>query len=89
LLKVVEYSDKIDMGLSPQTNSFYMFYFILTGLHWFHLLLGLGVLTYMYFSARRTARDAKQFAWFEGSGCYWHMVDLLWIVIFPLLYLMN
>lgn len=89
VLKILEYSDKIDMGLSPQTNSFYMFYFFLTGLHWFHLLLGLGVLTYMYFSARRPALDAKQFAWFEGAGCYWHMVDLLWIVLFPLLYLMN
>lgn len=89
VLKVIEYSGKIDMGLSPQSNSFYMFYFFLTGLHWFHLLIGLGVLTYMYFSARRPALDAKQFAWFEGAGCYWHMVDLLWIVLFPLLYLMN
>jgi nitric oxide reductase NorE protein len=89
VLKVVEYSDKVDMGLSPQTNNFYMFYFFLTGLHWFHLLLGLAVLAYMFFSARRPALDAKQFGWFEGAGCYWHMVDLLWIVLFPLLYLMN
>jgi nitric oxide reductase NorE protein len=89
VLKILEYSDTVDMGISPQTNSFYMFYFFLTGLHWFHLLLGLGALTYMYFSARRPALDAKQFAWFEGAGCYWHMVDLLWIVLFPLLYLMN
>jgi nitric oxide reductase NorE protein len=89
VLKIVEYSDKIDLGITPQTNSFYMFYFFLTGLHWFHLLLGLGVLTYMYLSARRPALDAKQFAWFEGCGCFWHMVDLLWIVLFPLLYLMN
>lgn len=89
VLKVIEYSDKVDMGITPQTNSFYMFYFFLTGLHWFHLLLGLGVLTYMYFSARRPALDARQFAWFEGCGCFWHMVDLLWIVLFPLLYLMN
>lgn len=89
VLKIVEYAGKIDMGITPQTNSFYMFYFVLTGLHWFHLLLGLGVLTYMYFSARRPVLDAKQFAWVEGGGCFWHMVDLLWIVLFPLLYLMN
>ena len=89
VLKIFEYHQKIDLGITPQTNSFYMFYFFLTGLHWFHLLLGLGVLTYMYFSARRLALDAKQFAWFEGCGCFWHMVDLLWIVLFPLLYLMN
>jgi nitric oxide reductase NorE protein len=89
LLKVVEYSGKLDAGITPQTNQFFMFYFVLTGLHWFHLAIGLAVLGYMYFSARRTSLDVKQFAWFEGAGCYWHMVDLLWIVLFPLLYLVN
>jgi nitric oxide reductase NorE protein len=89
VLKVIEYSGKIDAGITPQTNQFFMFYFVLTGLHWFHLAIGLAVLGYMYFSARRTALDIKQFAWFEGAGCYWHMVDLLWIVLFPLLYLVN
>jgi nitric oxide reductase NorE protein len=85
VLKVIEYSGKLDAGITPQTNQFFMFYFVLTGLHWFHLAIGLGVLGYMYFSARRMSLDVKQFAWFEGAGCYWHMVDLL----FPLLYLVN
>jgi nitric oxide reductase NorE protein len=89
VLKIIEYSGKLDAGITPQTNQFFMFYFVLTGLHWFHLAIGLAVLGYMYFSARRTSLDAKQFAWFEGAGCYWHMVDLLWIVLFPLLYLVN
>jgi len=89
VLKVIEYSGKLGAGITPQTNQFFMFYFVLTGLHWFHLAIGLAVLGYMYFSARRTALDIKQFAWFEGAGCYWHMVDLLWIVLFPLLYLVN
>jgi nitric oxide reductase NorE protein len=89
VLKVVEYSGKLDAGITPQTDQFFMFYFVLTGLHWFHLAIGLAVLGYMYFSARRTSLDVKQFAWFEGAGCYWHMVDLLWIVLFPLLYLVN
>src|SRR5260370_40499676 len=53
VLKVIEYSGKVDAGISPQTNQFFMFYFVLTGLHWFHLAIGLAVLTYMYFSARR------------------------------------
>lgn len=89
VLKLIEYSGKLEAGITPQTNQFFMFYFVLTGLHWFHLAIGLAVLGYMYFSARRTALDNKQFAWFEGAGCYWHMVDLLWIVLFPLLYLVN
>lgn len=89
VLKVVEYVGKIDAGITPQTNTFCMFYFLLTGLHWFHLLLGLAVLTYLLVSARRKRRDARQLAWFEGGGCFWHMVDLLWIVLFPLIYLLN
>ena len=89
VLKIVEYVGKIDAGITPQTNSFYMFYFLLTGLHWFHLLLGLAVLTYLLVSARRKRHDARQLAWFEGGGCFWHMVDLLWIVLFPLIYLLN
>jgi nitric oxide reductase NorE protein len=43
----------------------------------------------MCFSARRPVLDAKQFGWFEGTGCYWHLVDLLWIILFPLLYMVN
>ena len=89
VLKIIEYSSKVDAGLTPQTNNFFMLYYVLTGLHWFHLAIGLGALTYMFFSARRPALDTKQFGWFEGFGCYWHMVDLLWIVLFPLLYLVN
>lgn len=89
VLKIVEYAGKFDAGITPQTNSFYMFYFLLTGLHWFHLLLGLAVLTYLLVSARRKRHDARQLAWFEGGGCFWHMVDLLWIVLFPLIYLLN
>jgi len=88
-LKVVEYIGKIDAGITPQTNTFYMFYFLLTGLHWFHLLLGLVVLSYLLVSARRKTHTAAQFAWFEGGGCFWHMVDLLWIALFPLIYLLN
>jgi nitric oxide reductase NorE protein len=89
VLKVVEYVGKIDVGITPQTNTFYMFYFLLTGLHWFHLILGLAVLSYLLVSARRKRHDARQLAWLEGGGCFWHMVDLLWIVLFPLIYLLN
>jgi nitric oxide reductase NorE protein len=89
VLKVVEYVGKIDAGITPQTNTFYMFYFLLTGLHWFHLLLGLAVLTYLLVSARRQHHTAGQLGWFEGGGCFWHMVDLLWIALFPLIYLLN
>jgi nitric oxide reductase NorE protein len=88
-LKVIEYAQKVDAGITPQTNDFFMFYFVLTGLHWFHLILGLAVLTYMLHATRKPALTDKQFSWVEGGGCFWHMVDLLWIVIFPLLFLVR
>lgn len=89
VLKVLEYGDKIKQGVDPTTNDFYMFYFVLTGLHWFHLLLGLVVLALLFRLARKPSLNQRQFAFVEGGACFWHMVDLLWIVLFPLLYLVK
>lgn len=88
-LKVFEYSGKLGQDITPATNDFYMYYYVLTGLHWFHLVLGLAVLTYLFFLARRPHLTKGQFAFVEGGACFWHMVDLLWIVLFPLLYLVH
>ena len=92
LNKILEYSEKLDAGLKPATNDFFMYFYVLTGLHFFHLLIGMGLLVFLIVLARR-ARDEslseKQFGYREGGACFWHMVDLLWIVLFPLLYLMH
>lgn len=87
VLKAVEYVDKTSHGITPATNDFFMYYFVLTGLHWFHLILGLGVLSRLYILARKSERTKGQELFIEGGACFWHMVDLLWIVLFPLLYL--
>lgn len=87
VLKVLEYSEKVSANLVPATNDFWMYFFILTGLHFFHLLIGMAVLTFCLVSSRRPAMSPSRFAFVEGGACFWHMVDLLWIVIFPLLYL--
>jgi len=89
LIKVLEYSAKARHGISLNTNDFYMYYFVLTGIHFFHLLIGMGVLVFMWrLSLRRPASD-KQITYLEAGASYWHMVDLLWIVLFPLIYLMK
>jgi len=88
-IKVAEYLELIHEGLTPATNSFYMYYFVLTGLHLFHLLLGMGVLAVMWSIARKSTRTVGQRSVFEGGACLWHMVDLLWIVIFPLIFLVR
>lgn len=89
VVKTFEYHERIVAGQGPGTNEFYTLYFVLTGLHLFHLVLGLGVLTALWFLARKPELSNNQLAFFEGGTCFWHMVDLLWIVLFPLLFLVR
>ena len=89
LVKVFEYHEKVSAGITPSTNEFYMYYFVLTGLHLAHVVIGLGVLLVLSRLARNPAPSRTHIAFFEGGGCFWHMVDLLWIVIFPLLFLVR
>ncbi len=87
--KVIEYSAKIAHGITPVTNNFYMYYFILTGLHMFHVLIGMGVLVFLIVQSRKPGITGRKFGYVEGGACFWHMVDLLWIVLFPLIYLVR
>jgi nitric oxide reductase NorE protein len=89
IIKAFEYHEKIAAGITPSTNEFYMYYFVLTGLHLAHVIIGLGVLLALARIARKPAPTGTHIAFFEGGGCFWHMVDLLWIVIFPLLFLVR
>ena len=88
VLKIAEYHAKITAGISPTTNSFYSFYFILTGVHFLHYLIGLGVLIAMILSLRR-ANNGPDTKALESGALYWHLVDLIWIYLFPLLYLIK
>jgi nitric oxide reductase NorE protein len=89
-VKFVEYSEKISHGITLTTNDFYMFYYIYTGIHLLHVTIGMLVLVYLWSMTRKTeAPTAKDISAFEGGAVYWHMVDLLWIVLFPLLYLIR
>lgn len=88
-IKAIEYHQKIAAGLTPNTNDFYMWYYAITGLHLAHVILGLVVLTVLSRLARTAQPTAGRISVFEGGACFWHMVDLLWIVIFPLIYLVR
>ncbi len=89
MMKFLEYGDKVDRGITPTTNDFWMYFYIMTGLHFLHLLLGMAVLAYLWKKSRKAVLTVKEFAFVEGGACFWHMVDVLWIVLFPLLYLMR
>ncbi|WP_293043046.1 cytochrome c oxidase subunit 3 [Mycobacterium sp.] len=89
IIKVIEYAEKISHGITPQSSDFFMYYFMLTGLHAFHVMVGLAVLIVLFTLTRKSEISERQFAFFEGGACFWHMVDLLWIVLFPLIFLVQ
>jgi nitric oxide reductase NorE protein len=89
VVKVFEYHEKVAAGLTPSTNEFFMYYFVLTGLHLAHVVIGLVVLTVLSRLACKPAPTRTHIAFFEGGACFWHMVDLLWLVIFPLIFLVR
>lgn len=84
VFKVIEYRSYLEQGATPATNDFYMLYFVFTGIHLLHVVVGVAGLTAL---ARRCRRPQASLPLFEGIGVYWHMVDLLWIVLFYLIYL--
>jgi nitric oxide reductase NorE protein len=87
--KSIEYFEKFTHGITPGTDAFYMWYFTLTGIHLTHVLVGSGLLAYLWIRARRGAYNSTQRVVPECVASFWHLVDLLWIVLFPLLYLMR
>ena len=68
---------------------FMIFYFALTGLHALHMIIGVGVLTGLIILASRNAFSKDRFNAVEIAGLYWHFVDIVWIFLFPLLYLIG
>lgn len=88
-LKGWEYADKMSAGLDMSTNNFYMFYYMLTGFHFLHVLLATGLLAILLFNTRRGAYGSHDCHALETGAAFWHMVDLLWIVLFPLVYVMR
>lgn len=90
VLKVSEYHSLYSAGITPATNSFLMYYFVLTGLHLMHVAVGLCVLAALGRAGRSTPAPGRADArLFENGGIYWHMVDGLWLIIYPLVYLVH
>jgi nitric oxide reductase NorE protein len=89
VVKIFEYHERIAADQIPSTNGFYLLYFVLTGLHLFHLVIGLAVVIVLRSMAGKAELSKNQWAFFEGGACFWHMVDLLWLVLFPLIFLVR
>lgn len=102
-VKYYEYSHKFEEGLlpgmfyHPQATdtvpgshgypTFFAFYFMMTGLHGFHILVGIGLLTWLYLKADNFSKS--YYTPVDLVGLYWHIVDMIWIYLFPLYYLIS
>jgi cytochrome c oxidase subunit 3 len=72
-----------------RVNTFFSVYFLMTGLHGLHVLIGMGLITWILIRATRNEFNSRYFAPVDLVGLYWHLVDLIWIFLFPLLYLIH
>lgn len=88
IVKFFEYRAKLAAGLTPETSDFLMFYFAYTGIHMIHVVIGMGVLLAMISYIRGRPPAAVNLQHIESGASFWHLVDVLWIVLFALLYLL-
>jgi heme/copper-type cytochrome/quinol oxidase subunit 3 len=90
IVKYFEYSAKFHHELFPSTNTFLAIYFTLTGLHGLHVIGGMAVNSYLWGPGSKLYKtDPVHFTnRVENSGLFWHLVDLVWIFLFPILYLL-
>lgn len=86
ILKGVEYSHKIDSGISLDTNMFFTFYWMLTGFHLIHVIMGLVILIWTNYGMMKKNSDTG-IDDVEACAAFWHMCDLIWLLLFPVLYL--
>ena len=89
VIKITEFSHVFGLGINLSTNKFFMFYILLTGFHFMHVLLGSVVLFNIYQKTKSYGYTPDDYKGFESGASYWHMVDLLWIVLFPLIYIIR
>lgn len=85
LLKLLEYQQKIEGGLDMNYSPFYMNYWLLTGFHWIHVLVGVVILFFVRNTIVKKQKDAT-LEDIEAGVAFWHMCDLIWLLLFPLLY---
>jgi cytochrome c oxidase subunit 3 len=78
-----------DPTLFNHIQLFFSLYFVMTGLHALHMIIGLGIMTWMLWWTWRGVITAEYYSPIEISGLYWHFVDIVWIFLFPLLYLLG
>lgn len=102
-IKYLEYSHKFHLGLFPgkyldvaatgaqhaNLGMYFGFYYCMTGLHGTHVIIGMSLIGWLLYRTKRGDFNAHYYTPLEGVGIFWHIVDLIWIFLFPLLYLVG
>lgn len=98
VIKYFEYTAKFDHGLFPAEGFwnhegaegirlYFVTYFVMTGLHGIHILIGIGLMLWLVKRLKNNEFSPKYYTAIDGVGLYWHIVDVIWIYLFPLMYL--
>ncbi|NUN06870.1 MAG: cytochrome c oxidase subunit 3 [Bdellovibrio sp.] len=86
VLKLIDFSHKIDLGLDVEKNDFWQYYWLTMGFHFLHVLVGVFILLSICYGLWRKKIDDAEFS-VRGGVLFWHMCDLVWLILFPLFYL--
>lgn len=101
LIKYFEWEHKFHLGIfpgesytfegidHPKVSIFFSLYYLMTGLHGIHVLIGIGIMTWLLVRSLRGDFNSEYYTPIEISGLYWHLVDIIWIFLFPLFYLID
>lgn len=87
--KSIEWMHLFSQGIAVDTNTYFIMFFMLTGIHGLHVIIGTGLLLYAYLRLRNPVTPALSEQVLECSALFWHLVDVLWIVLFALVYLVS
>ena len=97
--KYFEWGAKFEYGFYPGSETlqelgfgtilFFGLYFFMTGIHALHILIGIGLFIYVMVQMKNNKIHQTDYIWLENTGLYWHLVDLIWIFLFPLFYLIH
>ena len=87
VLKAIEYNGKINLGIALEENTFFTFYWLLTGFHFVHVLVGVVILSILMIQIKKGNYTSNDYTDVETGASFWHMCDLIWLILFPVLYL--
>ena len=97
--KYMEWGAKIHHGIYPDSQTllskskgeilFFGLYFVMTGIHGLHVAIGMGVISFLFAFTLRGSVNSGNFVQLENTGLYWHFVDIVWVYLFPLFYLIT